>query len=215
MTIVLRSPVMRPPIVCLIVASVLCGTLIPDTRPAAAEPLPVPALSLVAVLDLPPPLTDDYPLADAIWVAQAHQVWLAADAERIRSEQAERARVAEQAQRDADAAKAQVNAASTLRIAPAWLHGWITDAILAELKMCESTNNYGINSGNGFYGAVQWLRSTWNIAAVRAGRHDLVGISPEHVLPADQDYVTRVWWSEADYRTQWPVCGPRAVARAG
>lgn len=96
-----------------------------------------------------------------------------------------------------------------------WVHGWITDAMLWELRQCESTNNYQVNTGNGFFGAVQWLRHTWDSAAAGAGRDDLVGVRPDLVAPADQDYVTKYWWSVSDYRGQWPVCGPRAVARAG
>lgn len=96
-----------------------------------------------------------------------------------------------------------------------WVHAWITDEILNELGMCESTNNYQVNTGNGFYGRVQWLTHTWNAAAARADRPDLIGVRPDLVAPADQDYVTKVWWSLSDYRGQWPVCGPRAVARAG
>lgn len=114
----------------------------------------------------------------------------------------------------AEAANAAQNSA---RYVPSqsWVHAWITDAILGELRQCESTNNYEVNTGNGFFGAVQWLRGTWNSAAAGAGRDDLVGIRPDLVEPADQDAVTKYWWSVSDYRGQWPVCGPRAVARAG
>lgn len=98
-----------------------------------------------------------------------------------------------------------------------WLHAWITDEILEALIFCESGGHgrYTTNTGNGFKGAVQWLQSTWNAAAARADLHHLVGVPPNLVTAADQDYVTKVWWSVSDYRTQWPVCGPRAVRLAG
>lgn len=141
------------------------------------------------------------------WYAWELETWLAIEADNKLREQAE---------------PPPPTAAPPLRAAAfapppssGWLHAWITDAILNELGMCESTNNYQVNTGNGFYGRVQWLKVTWNAAAARADRPDLVGIRPDLVAPADQDYVTKVWWSLSDYRGQWPVCGPRAVARAG
>ena len=40
--------------------------------------------------------------------------------------------------------------------------GWplLTDVGLQELARCESGNRHDINTGNGFYGAVQWLPAT-------------------------------------------------------
>jgi len=33
---------------------------------------------------------------------------------------------------------------------------WPTDAMLARLRQCESTDRYAVNTGNGFYGAYQF-----------------------------------------------------------
>jgi hypothetical protein len=33
---------------------------------------------------------------------------------------------------------------------------------LQSLRICESSDNYKINTGNGFYGAYQFTRATWN-----------------------------------------------------
>ncbi len=48
------------------------------------------------------------------------------------------------------------------------------------LRMCESTNRYNINTGNGYYGAYQFDLSTWRS----------VGGSgyPHQASPAEQDY---------------------------
>ena len=49
-----------------------------------------------------------------------------------------------------------------------------------QLRMCESTNRYDINTGNGYYGAYQFDLSTWRS----------VGGSgyPNEATPAEQDY---------------------------
>jgi TolA-binding protein len=52
----------------------------------------------------------------------------------------------------------------------------------------ESNGNYGAVSSNGLYfGAYQFLPTTWNSVASHAGRLDLVGVLPSHASPADQD----------------------------
>ena len=91
--------------------------------------------------------------------------------------------------------------------------GWplLTDAGLQAMLFCESTNNHAINTGNGFYGGVQWLPATWNAAASRAGFDQYVGVLP-HLVPADvQDEVTKVWWELTRPNTQWPTCHVRAL----
>lgn len=56
------------------------------------------------------------------------------------------------------------------------------------VKWRESRGNYGaVNSSSGAAGAYQFLPSTWNNVASRAGRPDLVGMSPQYAAPADQD----------------------------
>ncbi len=55
--------------------------------------------------------------------------------------------------------------------------------------MCESGGNYKINTGNGFYGAYQFMASTWQRIAPMAGRPDLANVMPHQADPADQDYM--------------------------
>jgi hypothetical protein len=50
----------------------------------------------------------------------------------------------------------------------------------ARVRMCESSNNYAINTGNGYYGAYQFNLATWQSVG-GAGRPDLNS-------PAEQDY---------------------------
>jgi uncharacterized protein YabE (DUF348 family) len=58
---------------------------------------------------------------------------------------------------------------------------------LYALRMCETHGNYATNTGNGFYGAYQFMPSTWNSIARKTGRGDLVGVLPSNASPADQD----------------------------
>ena len=92
--------------------------------------------------------------------------------------------------------------------------GWplLTDAGLDALLFCESTNTHDINTGNGFFGGVQWVPATWNAATVLAGFPEYDGVLP-HLVPADvQDEVTFVWWEATRPNTQWPSCHVRALA---
>jgi len=69
---------------------------------------------------------------------------------------------------------------------------------------CESGNNWHINTGNGYYGGVQFSRSTWD------GYHGTK-------YAARADLATRLEQIEVARRVlaaqgpgAWPVCGPRA-----
>jgi peptidoglycan hydrolase CwlO-like protein len=51
----------------------------------------------------------------------------------------------------------------------------------------ESDGNYSVISPDGYYGAYQFARTTWNVTAAHAGRLDLVGVLPSSASPYDQD----------------------------
>lgn len=76
------------------------------------------------------------------------------------------------------------------------------DPFLSCVRRRESNGNYGVVNPRGpWYGAYQFLASTWNVAARHAGRIDLVGVIPSQAAPADQDEVA---WS----LYQWQGAGP-------
>lgn len=76
------------------------------------------------------------------------------------------------------------------------------DPFLACLRHRESRGNYGVVNPRGpFYGAYQFLASTWNVTARHAGRIDLVGVLPSSASPYDQDEMA---WS----LYQWQGSGP-------
>jgi len=84
-----------------------------------------------------------------------------------------------------------------------------TDAMLYNLRMCESTDNYRINTGNSFHGAYQYLQGTWNAVVAKMGLTNLIGVPVEEVSPLDQDEVTRWWWNNSNPYSQWPICSWR------
>lgn len=78
---------------------------------------------------------------------------------------------------------------------------------LLALRTCETGNNYTRNSGNGYYGAYQFLPSTWNSVASKTGRGDLVGVMPHQAAPADQDAMVIANTNmTAGLSTQHPGC---------
>lgn len=79
---------------------------------------------------------------------------------------------------------------------------------LAALRGCEAGGVYTRNSGNGFYGAYQFMISTWDRIAPKAGRPDLVGVRPDTASPADQDMmiVVNTRLSSGGLASQNPGC---------
>lgn len=65
-------------------------------------------------------------------------------------------------------------------------------------SVCESGRNPRIATGNGYYGAHQWLPSTWRAAGGRG--------LPIYASIWEQD-VRAVRWRNVAGRGQWPVCG--------
>jgi peptidoglycan hydrolase CwlO-like protein len=61
------------------------------------------------------------------------------------------------------------------------------DPFLACTRARESSGQYDVVSPSGYYGAYQFLPSTWDSTAVHAGRLDLVGVLPSHAGEYDQD----------------------------
>lgn len=66
------------------------------------------------------------------------------------------------------------------------------------LRHCESTNNYLVNTGNGYYGAYQFDQSTWESVG-GTGR-------PHWAEPVVQDARARLLYARRGW-TPWPICG--------
>jgi muramidase (phage lysozyme) len=70
------------------------------------------------------------------------------------------------------------------------------------VRQRESRGNYSVvNPAGPWYGAYQFLASTWNVTAQHAGRLDLVGVIPSQASPADQDAMALALY-------QWQGTGP-------
>lgn len=67
------------------------------------------------------------------------------------------------------------------------------------LKNCEAGGNYNTNTGNGFYGAYQFDRGTWNANNVAGGQWG-------SATPEQQDAAARHLYSQRG-ASPWPVCG--------
>ena len=67
-----------------------------------------------------------------------------------------------------------------------------------QLRMCESTNRYDINTGNGYYGAYQFDQSTWESVGGTG--------QPHQASPAEQDYRALILYRERGWEP-WVCAG--------
>ena len=80
----------------------------------------------------------------------------------------------------------------------------LTDPVWERLRRCESGGRYDINTGNGFYGAYQFVPSTWRGLGFPGMPHD----APGHIQDAAaQKLQARSGWG------QWPACTRRLGLR--
>jgi len=73
---------------------------------------------------------------------------------------------------------------------------------IRRLVWCESRGDYGIDTGNGFYGAAQWTLQTWHNAGGKG--------MPHRASRLQQDFLTVRWRQRiGNPRTTmgWPTCG--------
>jgi hypothetical protein len=89
------------------------------------------------------------------------------------------------------------------RYSPDWL----------ALKMCESHNNYSENTGNGFYGAYQFLIKTWRDTLTNLhkmhpdlGYEKWINALPNKAPPEVQDAAAQLQFA-VNGRSPWPSCG--------
>ena len=68
---------------------------------------------------------------------------------------------------------------------------------LYKLRLCESGDHYGENTGNGYYGAYQFATRTWDALGFN-GR-------PDRAKPVVQNRAARKLHKEAGW-SAWPSC---------
>ena len=72
--------------------------------------------------------------------------------------------------------------------------------VWAELRQCESDDNYGDDTGNGYYGAYQFSEETW----LGIGESGL----PSDAPPAVQDAAAKALQARSGWG-QWPACAAK------
>jgi len=73
----------------------------------------------------------------------------------------------------------------------------------------ESRNTYGIDTGNGYYGAYQFKQSTWNNTVAHMGWLQYYGVSPSSSSSVTQDFVAWTlycWQGTAPWAGDAPRC---------
>jgi LysM repeat protein len=103
------------------------------------------------------------------------------------------------AETEAAASSRTSSSASTTTVAS----GSVWDRVAA----CESGGNWSINTGNGYYGGLQFTQSTWNANGGQsyASRADLASRS-QQIAVAKNVLASQGWGA-------WPVCSVKAGAR--
>lgn len=79
-------------------------------------------------------------------------------------------------------------------------NGW------AELRQCESSGDYAIDTGNTFYGAYQFTRAGWRTTATAAGLSSVADMNPALAEPYLQDAIADALYRERG-ADAWPICG--------
>lgn len=72
------------------------------------------------------------------------------------------------------------------------------------LRVCESGNNYAINTGNGYYGAYQFNAGTWRAYGGKG--------LPHQNTPAEQDYRAKLLYRDRGW-SPWPGCSRKLGLR--
>ena len=141
--------------------------------------------------------------------AQAEARYAALEAARVQAARASRATAETRfAPSTSTASPTRVVAPSpvfTVVTPPPAGHGGVSphhnDPFLACTRARESGGVYTIVSADGYYGAYQFLPSTWDVTANHAGRGDLVGVLPNRASAYDQDEMAWTLY-------QWQGKGP-------
>lgn len=71
---------------------------------------------------------------------------------------------------------------------------------------CESHNNWGEVTGNGFYWGLQWVPGTWDSAAKLARLPNFYWFSKHHTSPSREQQIAAASHMGLG---NWPVCGAR------
>jgi uncharacterized protein YabE (DUF348 family) len=86
-----------------------------------------------------------------------------------------------------------------------------SSSVWDKLAQCESGGNWAANTGNGFYGGLQFTASTWNNAAAHVGV-----TAPYAYLASREDQIKAATWLQTHAASgwgQWPACAAKLGLR--
>jgi hypothetical protein len=187
----------------------LVGTVGADVGLAVTEQQPAPER---------PAVTAAAPVVDDVHELRAAQLRVNRDMHRrrlhalhVREAAQARARAAAAA-RQAALRRAQVLATRRAAAAPRLSSAGVWDRVAS----CESGGNWHDDTGNGYYGGLQFDYGTWRAygGAQYASRADLA-TREEQIAVAHRVNTTGWAGNPPEGPGAWPVCGPRAGLRRG
>lgn len=100
-----------------------------------------------------------------------------------------------------DKGQKQIIERGTKSIAPAVP----TDSIWDQLAFCESGGNWSINTGNGYYGGLQFSGATWNTASSAVG----LNIAYASDATREEQILAASWLQARSGWGQWPACSAK------
>ena len=83
------------------------------------------------------------------------------------------------------------------------------DSVWDRLAKCESGGRWHLNSGNGFYGGLQFSAATWRTAAAKVG----VTAAYAHLASKADQIKAAVWLQKNSGWGQWPHCSSKLGLR--
>lgn len=78
-------------------------------------------------------------------------------------------------------------------------------AVWDALAACESGGNWATNTGNGYYGGVQFSLATWQSVAPRVGVYDAY----PHLASKEDQIKAATWLQQNSGWGQWPACSAK------
>ncbi|MFV0274977.1 MAG: transglycosylase family protein [Bacilli bacterium] len=81
----------------------------------------------------------------------------------------------------------------------------IDSTVFEKLANCESGGNWSINTGNGYYGGLQFSKPTWNVASKAVG----LNIDYAHNATKKEQILAATWLADNSGFSQWGTCSKK------
>ena len=80
-----------------------------------------------------------------------------------------------------------------------------TDSVWDKLAACESGGRWNLNTGNGYYGGLQFSAATWRTASKAVG----LNIEYAHQATREEQIMAATWLQQKSGWGQWPACSSK------